>query len=332
MKTISAFALAPLAVALLTTADRAAAADASAPPLVPFASLPVAVVAPPPAKTPWGVGAGERVPGLFVRKDDNSPTAMVSGSRLLLDQNSGKGFRRVLEEPETDTTRDFCMSEGERSFGEPTPPPTWGHTANPMLGLFGRDGREHVVAVHMEHVVDETPSSAALEIVDAWVDVSTRGARLIRRSKVPLARVATAPGDIHVYAARDEKEVHFVIVEPRRTVRSWSGIFQVGAEMSQSGCRHARSSLPIERGGAEATTFIVNTEVVTNDAPVIPGGGALGADMKAESVRSRPLRVHASVSWAGADAAPVLAVSMGWEARDRTSTAFRPVKAPTTKR
>lgn len=320
----TAFSVAALGVLSVTGAGVAAAADASTPPIVPFATLPTGKIAPPPKKAPWSIGGGERVSGLHVRKESNGPTVLVSGSLQLLEQNFGRG--RTVDEDE-DTTRDYCMSEGNLQGFDGESGPEWQPTANPMIGLFSRGRRENVTAVHMEHVVDETAAGAVLEIVDAWVDVSTSGVRLIGRSKLSLKQVATAPGDVRVYAARESDRVHFVLVEPRQRPQGWSGILQVGNQMAQSGCRHARGTLPLERGGADTTTFIVNTQVVTDDAPPSTEVAAvLPSEMKAESVRSRPLRVHASASWGSQDAEPVLAVSMGWEARDRTSTSFRTLK------
>jgi hypothetical protein len=181
-----------------------------------------------------------------------------------------------------------------------------------------------VNAVHVERVVDEGDDRAALEITDAWVDLKSQGARLIGRTKLPLKLVARAPGDIRVYAMRDKDSVQVVLVEPSTTTRTWQGIVQTGDQgTSTSGCRHARAELALERGSGETSTFVVTAELPATAADKELVAESASGSAGLEAVRTRPMHVHASASWASRDAEPVLAVSVGWAARDRATTVFR---------
>ena len=303
----------------------------STPPVAALSTLPAGkLTRVPTTKKPYAIGAHERVAGIFLVRPAQMGATMVTGSRDEVDRLIGKG--KPVEEGEEDHSRDFCFSESRERRGMSPDEPLakdWDPTMQPFLGLYSEN--EHVVApIHLERVVEEGDGKATLQVTDAWVDATTRGARLINKAKVAMQLVATAPGGIHVYAARDEGRVQFILVEPRNTTRTWQGIVQVGMQgMSQSSCRHARATLTAERGSADTTTFIVTAELPpTESDKAAPDSGENEPNPAVEvaRIRTRPLHVHASVSWTTQEKEPVVAVSMGWEARDRSNDTFRPRK------
>ncbi len=339
---VRAAAVAALPIASLLGSGHADAAPpvtalVSPPPVTAFSTLPSGKVPQPPKKKPFAVGAHERVAGFFLaQQGENHQATMVAGSRQELDRIMGRA--KPSPDGEDQDTREFCFSEGRENHRVDVNAPSaerkstfeWAGHMQPFVGLYAQSGR-HVEALHREHLVDEGGGKATLDIVDAWVDAVTRGARLIGKSKLAMQLVTTAPGNIQVFAARDEGRVHVVVVEPKSTARRWQGIINTSAEgINQSSCRHSRVTLAAERGSAETTTFLVTAELGPAEADTKPEGPSAEDDSSApqgfERVRSRPLHIHASVSWASLEKEPIMSVSVGWEARDRTDNSFRPRK------
>lgn len=323
---------AAVASVAIAGAGSASAADGKAPPTILLSGLPSGRLAPPPTKKVRSVGAHERVAGVFTTRSPHSQQSMfVAGSR--------DGLSRLIGGTVSDeeSSRDFCLTESQTRFvdGEPSID-EWGPSMQPFVTV--QSDNQRLSAIHMERVVEDGTDKATLEVIDAWVDASTRGVRLIGKSKLPMKRIATAPGDIQVFAARDEGRAHLVLVEPRRTSQTWQGILQLGTKTAQSSCRHARSTLVAERGEASTTTFLLTVELpgLPSDAPVSDSGAATpdesakpaerGAAAVVETIRNRPLRVHASMSWGSRDAEPIVSVTMGWDARDRSLDTFRLTK------
>lgn len=321
-------------LALVSVSDHAVAAT---PPVIAFASLPAGTLKPPPSakKTPVAIEAHERVAGVFVGALPQQQASVVGGTREQVDRFSGQARQR-FDNSDEEKARALCFSSFRggafRSSDEGAP--TWEENTQSFVIVSVGAGSSRVDAVHLERIVEEGDGRATLEVTDAWVDGKTRGARLIGRSKLPLKMVASAPGDIRLYAMRDADRLHVFLVEPSATTRSWQGIVQANEQgMTSSGCRHSRASLALSKGSAETTTFVVTAELPATEAvKQLTAADAMTGPAHLEPVRIRPMRVHASVSWASRDKDPVLSVSMGWEARDKPSTVVRSEKPTVTEK
>lgn len=286
--------------------------DAS--PVLALSQLPSVSVSAPPTKKVWSVGAGESVKGLYVGK--NEAMVFVAGSRIDVRRQLGQ---LTSAESNGNAGLDYCVSEArETSEDGMTSRLTW-DGAQSVVPLFADDQRT-VVPIRIEQLTEETNSGATLEILDAWVDVRSHGARLIDRQTLAMKLVTTAAGHIHVYAARDREPdlAHVVVAAPSQPQGAWQGIAQAGlAAIEHSGCRLSHAILRAPHGGADATTFF--TDAVLDDVESLPAEGEGGA----VQVRNRPLHIHASASWATSETEPVLSVSTGWESRARSGSGSR---------
>jgi hypothetical protein len=179
-----------------------------------------------------------------------------------------------------------------------------------------------VTAVHFERLVQGEDGSATLEYRDAWVDPVTLGSRLIGKGALPLARVATGPTGLAVYAAREKDAVELVVRagaspsnEPgvSQVVHNISAQLPLPFNFGQSDCGFLRTALPVdESDGAEMLT--ITTEAITGFTDRAPGPA--GPTMRPRTARKRALLVHASATRSSADPDPVLSIALGWSGRE----------------
>jgi hypothetical protein len=314
--------LAALAVVtMLGSADARAATPslaASAPPIVPASSLPFGKVPSPPRKKPSSIGAGERASGIFLTRFSEEPgPTIVTGSRNAANRIFGRALSSAEGEDDAQT---ICLAEPHgQNTADDDAPRDWDSSLEPAVQLY-EGNRRVITAVHREQLV-ERGGEARLEITDAWVDTATRGARLVARSTVPMRLVATVLDDIRVYAARDEGRIQIVLAQPPVREGNWLPIVQQGSHgVSRTNCAHARAALAVERGSADTATFVLDARLPTHEESSDDSLRGLPAP-----ARSRPLHVHASVSWATQDKEPIVSVSFGWDAREHAENPFRRV-------
>ena len=143
-----------------------------------------------------------------------------------------------------------------------------------------------VSAVRTERLAFAADGKPSLEIVDAWVDPQTLGARELARTSVPLARIGRGPGGVGIYAFRAGEELQ--VVMPLAGSARYRGH---DGEIRFSECAAARASV----GAPEA-------------------GGAALISASAEDAAHRPglLTVNVGVSRLSRDPAPVISVAASW--------------------
>jgi hypothetical protein len=178
-----------------------------------------------------------------------------------------------------------------------------------------------VAAVHLEKLVRDDDGGASLDYRDVWVDPVTMGSRAITSGVLHLARVATGPTGLVVYAARDKDVVHFV-VEPgaspsdeptlRNVVRNVSAQLPQPFNFGSSDCGFLRATLPATADSAEMAT--VTTTAITGIT--IPPPRTDGSNERPRTARRRTLLVHASATQSSVDPEPVLSIAMGWSGRE----------------
>jgi hypothetical protein len=319
-------------LALLSVASVALAAPKSTFPR--FGALPAGKVAPPPRGPAPSVAATERAAYFAVA--GHSHGFGESGIAYLFPTDAEARAYATASRPDAPLPSPACYvvrRPHERTLDD------WPSNFEPRPHV-AVDGSPHpALAVHYERLV--AGSSPRLELADAWVDPSTRGARSISRSTLPLALVASGPRGVRVYAAREGRSVHFVVTraksdlpragksigdkvlsallpgetghDPRVFLEASIGgmhISGAGGEMGRSDCGHARVRLDSAGGGSTTT---LQTEVVLPEREG-DGDGALAA----REIRLRSLQIHLSVSQLSADREPVLSVSFGWQGRPRS--------------
>ena len=297
---------------------------------------------PPKAKAPGAIGASEKVPGFVfaVRKGTTEYVQLVASAKLAKQLIDGTGSRG-----DGSTAGDACFTEdqpGSRfGFGRggdegEAAPPSWRPNLQPALTMntsVQRGQRPTVTAVHSERIAEEL-GRTTLEVVDAWVDPSTRGARVIARSSVPLELVSTMLGGSKLYAARESQSVHLVLVASKDRKRTNNDSLSAIADNAafNSSCDHIRVTLKAEKGQGQTATFNSTVELPSLEPkegaepkpeakPDSFGGFRVKTPARAEA-RVRPIHVHASVTWSSREKEPLLSVSAGWDSRERTAVVF----------
>jgi hypothetical protein len=321
-----------IAVTVATVSDAAAADErASGAASAPFSTLPAGVVpAPPKTKTPAAISANEKVAGFFVsshngRKEYVQVTSSAKAAKQLNEGSRGDGL-----------ANDTCFMEAEQGIRfamgmapADVEPSTWRTHMQPSLSMTTTAMRpgQRVTAIHSERVAEEG-SRASLEVVDAWVDPLTKGVRLIGRSSVPLELVTTLMGGTKLYAAREGQSLHVILAMPKDSKRiRHEGLSAIADNTPfNSSCNHIRTTLKAEKGQGQTASFVSTVELPSLDAKDKPAPEPKPdspATMRGMAeARIRPMHVHASVTWTSREKEPLLTVSAGWDARERTGFVF----------
>lgn len=367
LKSFALLALPSLGLALFT------AGDASAIEAPKFSELTAGrVTSVPMTKPPAFISPRESVPGIYVSSQKWTPdvpvqhrhVAVVGDPKIAaamkteegasqLEDTSGACFTEahlgMMREMDPEMAKDERFTEWQQSLSFEAN--VWPKSKdNPQSGI---------TAIHSEKVVEQN-GNVSLETVDAWVDPSTRGARLITKASLPLKLVTTAVGGVKVYAGRDDRPegrryIQFIVMRPRdkklqRAGTMW-GIRQDGNSV-HGNCNHLRVGIPTDAKGGDSAVVIApvilpalkredadkNEKIAdktdkTEAAPAltVPSSkirGAKRASMPApqgmteKEIRIRAMQVQVSVSRTTKDKDPVLSVSFGWANRETTQRIF----------
>ncbi|MBS2011268.1 MAG: hypothetical protein JST00_00035 [Deltaproteobacteria bacterium] len=316
-----------VAVSLVIGGTAAAEAPATpAPAAATFSALPGGrVPVAPKGKAPVAIGAGERVPGFFVERQQGRAdfVNLLGGAAQAKARSEGRGEHQAGDPCFTERTQSFGLGSSGDDEEEPQ---TWHQTLQPSLFMSASSqhgSKPTVTAVHSERIAESGPT-VSLEISDAWVDPVTRGVRSIARSSMPLQLVATMFGGDRVFAARDGETVHVVLITKDQS-RS-RGLFAINdGRILNSACNHIRASMKAERGQGAAATFISQVELgpldpsKDDEAKVDPKKDPFGALRRLRTEkRVRPIHIQSSLTWSSRDKEPILTVSAGWDAREQS--------------
>jgi len=246
----------------------------------------------------------------------------VVGSKLLADElTSGQSISHdnavCVESSPMPAVVDDDAANKDWSSGMPSQAMVSWQAPRPSDNAWTKTHRPlRVAAVHMERLVRHEDGREELEYRDAWVDPLTLGSRLIGNGSIPLARVATGPAGLAVYAARDHDVVH-IVVEPgpapsnEPTLRAITRNLQLqAAGFGQSDCGFLRVTIPAD--DAEMVTF-TTTAITKVDVPPPSTDGLPG---RPRTARRRGLLVFASATRSSADPEPVVSITFGWSGRE----------------
>jgi hypothetical protein len=163
--------------------------------------------------------------------------------------------------------------------------------------------RSEVTLIRAERVVEGDGSSAALERVEAWVDLRTGGAREVGRQAIPLALVRRF-GALAVYAARQGDKAVFVVHPPKgRAQEGPSFALQTPAGRR---CGHAMVTASADRLGQTGSESLRGALTTAVDPEM--------KDSETHGVTTRPFRIQLTASWLGAAPSPAIGASFGWVA------------------
>ncbi|MGH7297549.1 MAG: hypothetical protein ACRELB_21610, partial [Polyangiaceae bacterium] len=203
-------------------------------------------------------------------------------------------------------------------------------------GRFSRSSRgSDVHAVHAERFVAGAGSgaTASLEMIDAWFDMRSGGARLVGHTTMPLARVFQGPSGLDVYAARDGDavEVVFHAATPggdpalAQQLRERAASMAVtlsdgGGGSGNSDCGHLRLALRAPEGAGamatlQSTAFLPPLDGDDWGTPSDDESEEARGARLLQAMRVRPFQLGVSATRASGDAAPVLSIALGWIGR-----------------
>jgi hypothetical protein len=306
---------APLALLALVGAGLGLARPVGAAPTTPkaYADLPLASVPGTPTKPVRWVGAHERTAGFHVTKmpTGGGPT----GVEIFASAEDAKAAQSGNMD-----TLESCFVEIERLTT-----PGWS-TGEARMMIWGGDG-DGAKAVRSEKLVESADQEkATLELVDAWVDSRTGGAKVIGKTSVPLVRVGGVLSELRVYAARDEgpKHVH-VVVKRAPGARQVSGFpFQVdrATNVTHGACSHAHVVLQATKPSGDfaiVKTAIKLPEIEKSDAHESKAKDDELPNVVTET-RVREVEVQLGASQTSSDKTPLFSVSFGWAGREQTAT------------
>jgi hypothetical protein len=159
----------------------------------------------------------------------------------------------------------------------------------------------------------------SLGIVDGWLDMRSRGLRVVEQKTMQVKQVAEGPFGVRVFAARGADTVHFVVLPPvfAKPIHPFLGlpferpVIRSGGVIGASDCRHARVTLEAVRGkGTRATVSFQQPRTVTAD----PVDGKDENDARQSTSTIQVLQVHLSASKNASGAAPVVSVGFQLDA------------------
>jgi hypothetical protein len=294
-------------------------ASASPGAVIPFSPLPVGVMTTVPARAPAHVGAGDRVPGLFVaqapeqRGSPGYKRIEILDSKRDAEEFSSKGYVSSRSLVESGSKSCVFMTDESTAPGD-----AWPALARGEISAFAGSGQNPILGVHVETLEDgSTPGRAAsLGIVDAWLDTRTRGLKLVAKRSMPLGTVAEGPLGIRVLAARGDDSVHFVVLPPTHDPntslavggRFDRAIIESGGDVGVSQCRHSRVSLRALPGtGEHAIVSFQHAERARREAADPEEAGDTREAFA--TARMRLVQVHLSASRNASPADPVVSVS-----------------------
>jgi hypothetical protein len=200
-----------------------------------WSKLPAGTMTTVPAKKPGFVSAKESTPGFVVSSQPGQPNmAFVAPD--------ARSARAIREGGERTLSTCYAVDQGNEA--------EWVENMDAAASLWRRSREDPdggVRAVHTERIV-EKDGTFTLEVVDAWVDPATRGAKTIAKTKLPLELLAKPIGGVRVFAARDERKtgpsfVQFVVARPEggNAMGGLTAVRMVGSNAHSNNCTHLRS-------------------------------------------------------------------------------------------
>jgi hypothetical protein len=208
---------------------------------------------------------------------------------------------------------------------------------------------DEIRQVHSEKMTIEG-DSVTLETFEALLDLNTLGMRQVSKRSTKLTKVASGPGGMAVFAARDEKGlITFLATHPdlpkppsddvkqdfierlRSSAETLFAQTPTGSN-SESGCGHVRFTIASKAGGGQMASVFANAFLPPaqdlDEAPAQAAEKTEGSDegeftaeqeerkRKARVQRIRPVAMNLSVSQLASEQAPLISVTFGWAGKD----------------
>ncbi len=329
--------------------------------VIDVTSLPKGKLAPPPTKAdqPSQIGRTEKVKGIHPARppDEQNRRRRMLGStsvhvtlfttaKAAKDHSSGNRHRMRFSKPKPEEKPPkkrepaTCFAElSQYALGRDEVQWPLYHQREPTLYYHHNPNSSTpdspVIAVHAEKLIVDSGPTATLHVTDTWVDVKTLGVRLIHKTKLPLAQIATGPNKLRIFAARDKSSsmVHFVVyTEPPKirpgTPRYYYNYYtrlqaRRGSDSGHSDCGFMRLSL--RAGPAQGEIGSIHLDAKLSSPPP-PSEASTSTPSSTgptrREVRERPLAVQFSLSQTATDKTLVPSVSFGWRGPEKRSHSY----------
>jgi hypothetical protein len=194
-----------------------------------------------------------------------------------------------------------------------------------------------VRAVRSERFVPGSNDAATLEITDAWFDYTELGVRVASHASVPFTKVATGPNGLSIYAARDDKQVTFIVTPPkapeqegpnpeamRNVANRLVAQLSSNSGTSSSECGYLRLSLQTGPGTGQMASVLATAFLppAAEDAADLPSTAVDEEDQQRAQeqrkriVRIRPMMANVSISQLASEPDPLVSISFAWAGHD----------------
>lgn len=354
-----AFALAFFVVG--ATLQRAAAET------VPFESLPATSFSAPSASgsatgpMPSSIPSTEKVAGLYVaapgsaqRKANEARGYFYAG--VFASEDEAKAYAAGKPVPSSGprvcmgTSRDTASAQTVR-LNHFVPPPSSASARPapvrpaPVASAKKLPPRPPAVRPSVRFVRSEkltvANGQATLDVIDAWVDVLTLGARQVARSSFAMKRIATGPNELEVYAAREGRAMQVLVRPPSvpldgvpekerrryldelQPVADHLGVRTDGG-FDTTDCGHIRFSLEYDKGQGQMATIASTAFLLGGVDDEVDDPKPKNDDSEPDEESDRPLAIrtrlvlgNVSLSQAASEKEPVLSITWGWGTKDR---------------
>jgi hypothetical protein len=229
---------------------------------------------------------------------------------------------------------EWAKKHKPRVVKKPTPPPK---------------PTDQIHLIHGEKMTVDG-DSVTVDTFEALIDLNTLGVRQLSKKSVKLAKVASGPGGMGIFAGHDEKgTIQFLATHPElpkppsddvkedfveRLGDSAERLFvqTPGGSNTESGCGHARFTMASKQGGGQMASVFANAFLPPaqdlDEAPAEPVEKTENSDegefteQQAERKRRmrvqriRPFAANLSVSQLASEQSPLLSVTFGWTGKD----------------
>ncbi len=314
--------------------------------VITFTRLPEGHVPFPEGTPPPHIGAGEQLAGFYLTgmpADQERMMKLTSPhmgiTYLFTNEEAARSFgsHGMGRHEPTDT----CLADGaevtrfRRGMGNDDDTPlTWparytGEASFSFESPPTPNSQPDVHAMHTERFVAGTEGKASIDIVDAWVDSRTRGARLLYRGTLALTRVFVAPNALEVYAARDGEVLQVVLHSAKSSLpqfireRQRSLVVNLPEQnMGVSDCGHLRFLLRAPPGDGQMGTLQTSAYLPPSDEELRSLGDPAASDYESKlfrMMRQRTFQLSVSASSTSSDPHPVVSISLAWLGRERAS-------------
>jgi len=187
------------------------------------------------------------------------------------------------------------------------------------LGTAGIRSSTGALPMRIERFVPRGENEAALEIVDAWLDLGTVGVREASKTRVPLTSLAKGPGGYEIFGFRKDNTLHVVLPSQERLA-----YVDERGSLGITCCGHVRLTLETDRNASAMIVAAGRVQIPQRSSPIVarpimarPIDNLPVPQVNSDMGLSTPfdlrgIQLSVSASRTKRDQDPLLSVTIGW--------------------